>query len=495
MKIRTASGSVTGRPNAVAVFLFDDEVKAVKLPALDSATVKELQRLITASKFTGKKSELVRHYAERAMSPLVILHGLGSRKEFQWKTLRLAVGAVVRQARDQGATKVALVSMDKLADELFAEDVTRAIVDGIVLGDWRFDHYRKVSKEEAKELDSVTIIYSTDERRKAADRILKRVRVAAECTNLAREYGTHPANVVNTDYLVAEAKKLARRGVKVTILERAQLERLGLNLLLAVAKGSAMPPRLIIMDYKPAGAKKSYALVGKGLVFDSGGLNIKTASMEEMKSDMCGAAAVLAAMHGVAQLKPACRVIGVIGAVENAVGPASYRPSDIYTAYSGKTVEVMNTDAEGRLVLADALAYVVKNYKPDAVVDLATLTGAAVVALGYYADAVFTNNEKWLRTVMEAAEKAGERVWQMPLFEEYSEEMKGETAELRNVPGHRWGGACTAAAFLKEFVGETPWVHIDIAPTAFPAITSSIQPKATVSGSGVRTLLEVVVGK
>jgi leucyl aminopeptidase len=495
MKIITASGSVKARPSAVAVCLFEDEVKSPKLPALDAATVKEIQRLITASKFAGKKDELVRHYAERSLSPMVILQGLGSRRDFQWKTLRLAIGSVVRAARDKGAKSLALLSMDKLAEELLAEDVTRAIVDGIVLGDWRFDHYKNLPKSDVKELDSVTIYYSSEARRKSADGILKRVRVAAECTNLAREYGTHPANVVNTEYLATEAKKLARQGVKVTVLDRAQLQKQGLNLLLAVARGSAMPPKLIIMDHNPRGAKKSYALVGKGLVFDSGGLNIKTASMEEMKSDMCGAAAVLAAMHGVAQLKPACRVIGVIGAVENAVGPESYRPSDIYTAYNGKTVEVMNTDAEGRLVLADALAYVVKNYKPDAVVDLATLTGAAVVALGYYADAVFSNNEKWLHTVMDAAEIAGERMWHMPLFEEYSEEMKGETAELRNVPGHRWGGACTAAAFLNEFVGNTAWVHIDIAPTAFPSITSSIQPKATVTGSGVRTLLEVVAGK
>ena len=292
-----------------------------------------------------------------------------------------------------------------------------------------------------------------------------------------------------------KARKLSRRGVKVTILERNQMKRLGMNLLLAVSRGSAMPPKLIVMDYNPRGAKKAYAFVGKGLVFDSGGLNIKVASMEEMKSDMMGGGAVLAAMHGVAELKPKCRVIGVIGAVENAIGPDAYRPSDIYTAMNGKTVEVMNTDAEGRLVLADALAYTEKHYKLDGIIDLATLTGAAVVALGTYADAVFSNNEKWRREVMDAAERAGEKMWHMPLFEEYSKEMEGETAQLRNVPGHRWGGACTAAAFLKEFVDKTPWVHIDIAPTTFPSVFSSIQPKATVAGSGVRTLLELVIGK
>jgi leucyl aminopeptidase len=389
---------------------------------------------------------------------------------------------------------MALISEDKLADDFSAEDVTRAIVDGLVLGDFRFDAYQAGSAKERKEISQVTLYFTTAERKRKADQILPRVRVMAECTNRARDYSTHPANVVTTTYLATEAKKLAKSGLKVTVLEKGEMAKLGMNLLLAVSRGSAMPPKLIIMDWNPRGAKKTYAFVGKGLVFDSGGLNIKTMTMEEMKSDMAGSAAVLAAMFGVAELKPKDRVIGIIGAVENAVGPDAYRPSDIYTAYNGKTVEVGNTDAEGRLVLADALAYTVDKFKPSMMIDLATLTGAAVVALGHAADAVFSNDEKTLRTVMDASERAGERLWNMPLFEEYSDEMKGEITDLRNVPGHRWGGACTAAAFLKEFVGDTPWIHIDIAPTAFGMPPSSIQPKATATGSGVRTLLELVTG-
>ena len=495
MKIIAATGAVKGAPGALAVFLFDDEVKGPRLPALNRATVKEIVKLVAASKFSGKKDEMVRHYADRALAPVLILHGLGARRDFQWKTLRLAAGAVVREARGRGAKSLALVSEERLAADLSAENVTRALVDGLVLGDWKFEQYRTKPDEDKKELKSVVIYFSDAARLRSANRVLRRAQVAATCTNLAREWGTHPANVVTTEFLAAEAKKLARRGLRVSVLERAQMQRLGMNLLLAVSKGSAMPPKLIIMDWNPRGARKTYAFVGKGLVFDSGGLNIKTASMEEMKSDMCGAAAVLAAMNGVAELKPNVRVIGVIGAVENAIGPNAYRPSDIYKAYNGKTVEIGNTDAEGRLVLADALAYTVAKYKPSAIVDLATLTGAAVVALGYHADAVFSNSERFLREVMQAAERVDERVWHMPLFEEYSEEVKGETADLRNSVGHRWGGACTAAAFLKEFVGGTPWVHIDIAPSAFPAVVSTIQPKATAAGSGVRTLLELISSK
>jgi len=495
MKLSTAFGTVAAVPDAVAVFLFEDEVRSPRLPSLNRATVSEIGKLIAASKFAGKKEEVLRHYTDRAISPMLILVGLGARKEFQWKTLRLAAGAAIRMGRDHGAKSMALVSEDKLADDLGAEDVTHALAEGVILGNWRFDEYRKIAPKDVKELNSVTIYFVNETRKKAADRVIKRHIEIARCTNLARHWGSQPANVVNTEFLAREARKLSAKGLKVTVLERAQMQKLGMNLLLAVSKGSAMPPKLIIMDWNPRGAKKTYAFVGKGLVFDSGGLNIKVASMEEMKSDMCGAAAVLAAMNGVAELKPNVRVIGVIGTVENAIGPDAYRPSDIYTGYNGKTVEIGNTDAEGRLVLADALAYTVDKYKLDGLVDLATLTGAAVVALGHFADAIFSNDEHWRQTVMAAGERAGERQWHMPLFDEYGEEMKGEVAQLRNVPGHRWGGSCTAAAFLKEFVGTTPWVHIDIAPTAFPGVVSSIQPKATASGSGVRTILELVTGK
>lgn len=493
MKISTTFGVVKAEFDAIGVCLFDDEVKNPKLTALDRATVREIVKLIAAAKFTGKKRQTVVHLTDRAAAPVVILQGFGARKDFEWRTLRLAAGAITRAARDNGAKNAILVSEDQIAKDLDVDDVTRAVVEGIVLGDWRFDYYKNAKPEDRKEIKSVAIHYSSEERRNVAMRMLKRFQTIAECHNLAREWGTFPANHVTTTFLANEAKKLKKLGVKVTVLERRDLKRLGMNLILAVSAGTVMPPKLIIMDWHPRGVKKTFAFVGKGMVFDSGGLNIKTTMMEEMKSDMCGGAAVLAAMHGVAQLKPRVRVIGVIAAVENAIGPDAYRPSDVYTAYNGKTIEIGNTDAEGRLVLADALAYAVDKYKPAGIVDLATLTGAAKIALGSYADAVFTNNEPWQRELLSAAERAGERLWPLPNYDEFTEEMKGDIAELKNVAGHRWGGACTGASFLKEFVGKTPWVHIDIAPTAFPGVPSSIQPKMTASGSGVRTLIELAM--
>lgn len=494
MKITTTTGKLKLQPDAVAVCLFDDEIKAPRLPMLDRSTSREVMKLITAAKFKGGKKEIVRHFTDRGTAPVIILHGLGSRKDFEWHTLRLVAGAVVRSARDAGAKSVVLISEEKLTDELPAEGVARSLVSGIILGNWRFDHYREVPKEDKKELKSVVIHFTTAVRKRAADRIIKTVRTIAECQNLAREYGTHPANVVDTNYLAREARKLSKQGIRVTVLDKTRMEALGMGLLLAVAQGSAMPPKLIVMDWNPRNSKKTIAFVGKGVVFDAGGLNLKLSSMEEMKSDMCGGGAVLAAMHGVAKLKPKCRVVGIIGAVENLTGANAYRPSDILTAMNGKTVEVMNTDAEGRLVLGDALTYAIRKYKPNGIVDVATLTGAAVVALGEYSNAVFTNNERWQKEVMTAAERAGERMWPMPLYEEHSELMKGDTAQLRNAAPHRWGGACTAAAFLKEFIEDTPWVHIDIAPTAFPSPESSIQPRKTATGSAVSTLLELTLG-
>jgi leucyl aminopeptidase len=491
MKITPGFGKISGNPEAIGICIFDDEIRSGKFSAISSATYRAVARVIVASKFSGKPSETITHLSESASAPVIVLQGMGSRKEFNWHRLRLAAASTARAARDAGAKSLALVSGDKLAEDLSEEMITRSLVDGLILGTWTFDHYK--GKKDKKILHETVIYYGSESRKISASRMIKHARILAEGQCIARDLTTHPTNVVNTDYLVQEAKSLSKRGMTITVLEAAQLRKLKLNLLLAVGQASAMPPRLIIMDYKPAGAKKTVALVGKGVVFDSGGLNIKTMMMDEMKSDMGGSAAVLGAMHTIARLKPKIRVIGVIGAVENAIGSKAYRPSDIYTAFNGKTVEVMNTDAEGRLVLADALAYTIDKYKPNAVIDLATLTGAAVVALGKYADAIFSNDERMRKDVLAAADLAGERMWPMPLFEEYSKEVEGDTAELRNSVGHRWGGACTAAAFLKEFVGNTSWTHIDIAPTTFPGHVSSIQPKMTASGSGVKTIVEWVL--
>jgi len=491
MKISATTGALKGRPDAIAVCLFEDELKSPKLTGLDRRTVNAFQKLVAASKFAGKSSETIIHYSDGAQAPLLILQGLGARKEFSWRRLRLAAGSVIRAAKANSAKHLALFSTASFGDDLDANMTARALTDGLILGHWSFEHYK--AKPDKSAVSDVTLYFSTAQRQKAASSAIPAAQVKAEAHNLARDYGTHPANVVTTDYLKAEARKLAKFGLLVTILEKAQLEKLGMNLLLAVGKASEMPPRVIIMDYHPRGATKTVAFVGKGLVFDSGGLNIKVAMMEEMKSDMCGAAAVLAAMHAIVKLKPKQRILGVIGTCENAISDEAFRPSDIYRAYNGKTVEIGNTDAEGRLVLADAMAYVVDKYKPSLLVDIATLTGAAKIALGNHADAVFANSDRVSQQVLGASERAFERMWQMPIYDEYLDEMRSAVADLNNAASDRWGGAGRAAAFLREFVGTTPWAHIDIAPTSFPAAVNSLNPRKTANGSATKTLIELAM--
>lgn len=493
MKFSALTGALKASPDAIAVCLFDDELKSPKLAGLDRRTSNLIIHLLASARFEGKHKDTFVHHGENGQSPILILQGLGSRAGFSWHRLRLAAGSVSRAAKACGVKSLAVFSTAAYDDDLDAVPTARALVDGLILGNWSFDHYKPRKSRSTDTLLTVSLYFNSQSRKNAAEKIIPAAQILAESQLLAREYGTHPANVVTTDYLKSEAKKLTRFGIKVTVLEREQLKRLGMNLILAVGQASTMPPRVIIMDYHPRGAKKSLALVGKGLVFDSGGLNIKVTMMEEMKSDMCGAASVLAAMHGIARLKPRQRVLGVIGTCENAISGNAYRPSDIYTAYNGKTVEIGNTDAEGRLVLADTLAYIADKYKPDMMVDIATLTGAAKVALGHHADAVFSNDERVKQKVLQAAERSFERLWPMPLYDEYLDEMKGDTAMLKNSAGHRWGGASLAAAFLKEFVGKTPWAHLDIAPTSFPAYPTSLSPKMTASGNSTKALIELAM--
>jgi len=493
MRLSTAIGPVKDKAGALAVFLFDDEAQKPKLGLLNASTLREVRRLIKASDFKGEVGACTANFASEGIARIILLVGLGARKEFEWDTLRLAMGEAVRKARDLGARTMACITTSGTLAELSAEDVARAAAEGAVLGDYRYIEYRAKAKEKAKHLESVVFHYDDSRRRAAGNRGLELGRILGEATNLARDLGTHPSNLVTPTYLAEEAKKLAKSGLKVKVLEQEQIAKAGMNALLAVAKGSSEPPKLILIEYRVPGARKTLAFVGKGITFDSGGISIKPSEkMDEMKMDMCGAAAVLAAMKAVPQLKPKCNVVGIIPAVENLPSGTAYKPGDILTAMNGKTVEIITTDAEGRLILADAMVYAIKTYKPSAIVDIATLTGACVVALGHYATGLFSNRDSFRKIVERAGEHAGERLWHLPLYKEYTDDIQSDVADIKNASG-RWGGACTAAAFLQEFVGKTPWVHLDIAGTAMDAKASSIQPKSVASGAGVRTLLQLAL--
>jgi leucyl aminopeptidase len=340
--------------------------------------------------------------------------------------------------------------------------------EGALLGAWEADKYKSDPKKDGKQVDTFSIIVP-GVGLQALQSALERGRIIGEAQNLARDLVNEPANKLMPRDLAEAAKKMAGEfGLECEVLDQRAMAELGMGALLGVAQGSTNPPFLIVLKYRPSLSKGSshLALVGKGVTFDTGGISIKPSDgMEKMKYDMAGAAAVIGAMRAIAQLKPPIPVTGYVPTVENMLNGNAQRPGDIVTSLSGKTIEVLNTDAEGRLILADAITYANRNGATH-IVDAATLTGAIGIALGHYNIGAFTNNDEFLQRFLKAARGAGEKTWQLPLEEEYKEYLKSAFADLPNIGG-RYGGSITAAWFLREFADPTPWVHLDIASTAW----------------------------
>jgi leucyl aminopeptidase len=374
---------------------------------------------------------------------------------------------------------------------LSSADVVCAIAEGAVLGEWESDKFKTDPKKDEKKLEAVTLI--TGDGYGVAE-ALERGRVIAEAQNVARVLVNEPANLLNPAKLADAARETAAKyGLACEVLDQDQMAKLGMGALLGVAQGSENPPFLIALRYDPATSSGSdhLALVGKGVTFDTGGNSIKTAEgMEKMKYDMAGAAAVIGAMGAIAQLKPSVAVTGYIPTVENMLSGRALRPGDILTSMAGKTIEVLNTDAEGRLILADAITYA-KSQGVTHIVDAATLTGAIGIALGHHNIGAFTNNENFLARFLAASKMAGEKTWQLPMDEEYKDYLKSAYADLPNVGG-RYGGSITAAWFLREFADPTPWVHLDIAATAWLEDGRAWLAKGP-SGVGVRSFVQLAL--
>jgi leucyl aminopeptidase len=365
-----------------------------------------------------------------------------------------------------------------------------AVCEGTLLGGYTFDHYKTKDRDERFGFTGMTLLLPKGANRK--DAVAKIVGTVALCrgVSLARDLVSHPGNVATTGYLADTARELAtRHKLTCKILEMDELERMGMNALLAVGKGSAEPPRLIVLEYRGAGEKvRPVVMIGKGITFDSGGISIKPgAGMEEMKTDMAGGAAVLGAMDAAAGLGLPVNLVAIIPTAENMPDGRAYKPGDVVTSLSGTTIEITNTDAEGRLVLCDALHFA-QRYKPAVMIDLATLTGACVVALGHEASGLMGNDQRLVNALKKAGEMCGERVWELPLWDGYGETMKSDIADLKNA-GSRDGGSITAGWFLKQFVGTTRWVHLDIAGTAWSDKARPCAPKGA-TGVGVRLLIE-----
>jgi leucyl aminopeptidase len=446
--------------------------------------------LYESKEFTGKPLEMaLLHKPTGLKARRLLLIGGGTGDKFTVSALRKTAGTALRHLKAKSSRDIAM-----LLDPGFAgPEHVAAAVEGAILGDYEPDSL-KSDKKDAKVVDQFTVAAPGGDA--ALEHARRRGEIIAESQNLARELVNEPANRMTPSILAARARAMAgEQGLECEILDQDRMKQLGMGSLLGVAMGSAEPPAMIVLRYRPAGQEAQtvhLGLVGKGVTFDSGGLSIKPADgMEKMKYDMAGGAAMIGAMRAIAQLKPAIQVTALIPAVENMTGSRAQRPGDIVTSLSGKTIEVLNTDAEGRLILADALTYA-RRLGCTHMVDAATLTGAIVVALGHIYVGLFASDDNLRTKVMAAAEAEGEKMWQMPLDEDYKDYLKSAFADLPNIGG-RWGGAITAATFLKEFADSTPWVHLDIAGTAWLDDAKPFLSKGP-SGVGVRTFVRLATG-
>ena len=452
---------------------------------LDDLFDNRLSKAIKVDSFKGKSGKTIELYGSGNIAKLSLV-GLGKKDVHSTDKLRGVAANIIRNAE---ANKISSIAVDSDSFNLDKNDYAQAFSEGLMLGQYNFNHYK--SKKNQNVVSKIQIVGKSDLK------TLNKGAVIGSAVNYSRDLGNHPANILTPSYLANEAKELSKsKNFKAKIIDIKDFEKIGLGSFYGVAMGSATPAKFIIVEY--FGGKKGdkpFGLIGKGLTFDTGGISLKPPPrMDEMKFDMCGGATVLGLMKAVSELKPKMNIVFAIGATENSPSSNAQRPGDIVTAYNGKTIEVLNTDAEGRLVLADVLSYINKNYKPSAMIDFATLTGAVLVALGNRATGLMGNNEDLINQIKESGTATNEKVWQLPLWPEYSKDIKGKYADIQNI-GKAGAGTITAGAFLKEFVGDTPWCHLDIAGTAWGPKEPSYQPKVGATGVAVRLIYDLIEKK
>src|SRR5687767_8245179 len=470
--------------------IFEGEDLAARVPGLDEATASAVSRALGSRELQGKPFELLLTPVAHAWhAARVALVGAGQPAEFGTERLRRLATASALTARQRRIKRIAFVHRGDIEPTA----AVQAIAEGLMLANFSTDRYKTAERSPGPVDEALVVVPEADAGEvKAFERAVERGVILGERCNISRDLCNEPSNILTPSVFADRAAEIGRAaGLDVQILDEDEIARLGMGLLLGVARGSAEPPRVIVLRHDPPGAPASpvLGLVGKGITFDTGGISIKPAEgMERMKDDMSGGAAVIAAMRAIALLRAPIRVVGVVPASENMPGSRAIKPGDVLTGASGKTVEVINTDAEGRLVLGDGLWYA-QRLGATHLVDVATLTGACVVALGKAASGLFGQPDGWVEVVRKTAQRAGDRCWPMPLYEDYAEQLRSEVADMMN-SGGRPAGSCTAAMFLKEFAGGLPWAHLDIAGTAWADEAKPWQIKGA-TGVAVRTLAEL----
>jgi leucyl aminopeptidase len=477
---------------ALVVGCFEDDVADPLFTGLDQALGGCLGALRKQREFSGKpnKTRLI-HTLGKIPAERILLVGLGKKRDLTRERIRQGAGAAVQALRSTGLKSFA--TLLHLAGGDAGNEFLQPAVEGAALGGYTFTQY-KTGTEENGVIEEARLLFPPGFAPDDAGPAVIAAQTVCEAVLFARDLVAQPGNVATPTYLAEKAVEMSGRyGITCRVLEREDMERHAMEALLAVAKGSRQPPKFIILEYLAAGEKvKPTVLVGKGITFDSGGISLKPREgMEKMKTDMAGGAAVMGALMAAAALKLPVNLVGLIPAAENLPGGGACKPGDVVRSMAGRTIEIVNTDAEGRLILCDALHYA-QRYRPAALIDLATLTGACVVALGSFATGLMGNDDGLKRAVKRAAEASGERVWELPLWEEYGELMKSDIADLKNAGGPE-AGTISAGWFLQNFAGKTRWVHLDIAGTAWTDKDRPYLPKGA-TGVGVRLLIEYVRG-
>jgi len=495
MEIEVIAGDVTGIETGAIIMNFFEGMERPdgNLAVIDKALDGAISQLIGQGEIKGKLNEItIIHSLGKLPAARVVVVGLGKKEELSQDRVRMAVGGTCRLLQQKGIDNVAAVALGVAVAGISLEGAAQAVTEGALLGIYSFR--RHITKEaEYGELKRLIIVETDEAKLPILEQGSYRGRVLAEATKLARDMVNEPANYMTPPHMAETAAKLAEAyELELEVMEREQMRELGMGALLGVTQGSRQPPKFIVLHYRGGDSTQiGLALVGKGITFDSGGISIKPSEgMQEMKGDMAGGAAVIAAISAIAQLKPEINVVAIIPCAENLPGGEALKPGDVLTAMNGKTIEIISTDAEGRLILADALGYANK-LGAKLIVDVATLTGACHVALGDECSGVFGNNQELVDKLIAASVDAGELMWQLPMYEQAKEQLKSEVADIKNVGG-RWGGAITAAHFLAEFVGDTPWVHLDIAGTSLSEKDRGYLVKGA-TGVTVRTLVNLAI--
>jgi leucyl aminopeptidase len=470
----------------IAVPVAQDRALLATALKLDADSDGALARAMAASRFKGKGEETLSVLAPARLDlARVLLYGIGNPEKSERGAWQNRGGNLVAQLNSAGE-KIAAIAIDHAGAEEAA--IAAEIAFGARLRSYRFDKYRTKEKPEQKpSLEELTILVEDASAAKRAFQPLERI---AEAVFFSRDLISEPANVIYPETLAAAARTLEKLGVEVDVLDEKQMKKLGMNALLGVGQGSVRPPRLVVMEWQGNPKAKNagpLAFIGKGVTFDTGGISIKSAGgMEDMKWDMAGAGVVIGLIRALAGRKAKVNAVGIVGLVENMPSGSAQRPGDIVTSMSGQTIEVINTDAEGRLVLADALAYCQDRFKPQLMVDLATLTGAIIVALGREHAGLFANNDELADRLIAAGKMVGEKLWRMPLAEAYDKLIDSDAADVKNIGG-REAGSITAAQFLQRFVATVPWAHLDIAGTTWSKKDTATVPKGA-TAFGLRLL-------